>query len=119
MKTILKYATAVTLTGALALAAATPSEARNGRNAALIGGLAAGAVVGAAVANSYNNGYYNGYYGSGYGYYAEPGYVYDPGYGPDYAYEPVYVDPAPRYYRYRNSENCNTSPASSRYGACN
>ena len=37
MKTIIKYAATVALTGALALAAASPSEARNGRNAAAIG----------------------------------------------------------------------------------
>ena len=78
MKTILKYATAVALTGALALAAATPSEARYGRNAAAIG-FGVAAVAGAAIASSaYNNGYY----------YGDPGY----GYAPGYAYEsgPVY-----------------------------
>ena len=37
------------LTGALALAAATPSEARDGRNAAAAIGFGAGALVGAAV----------------------------------------------------------------------
>lgn len=100
MKTLVKYAAAATLTGALALAAVTPSEARGGRNAALIGGLAAGALIGAAVANA-NSGYY---YGPG------PAY-YDPG---PYAYEPVYVAPAPRYYapryyRYRgNDSGCAT-----------
>jgi hypothetical protein len=117
MKTIFKFAAAVALTGALAVAAATPGEARNGRNAAVIGGIAAGAVVGAAVANSY--------YGPGY--YADPGYAYGPGYGyeSDYAYEagPVYVQPAPRYYyggpRYRSGTNCSASPASSNFGACN
>ena len=51
MKTIVKYAAAAALTGALALAAATPGQARNGRNAAIIGGFAAGAVVGAAAAS--------------------------------------------------------------------
>jgi PXPV repeat (3 copies) len=88
MKTMFKYAAAATLAGALALAAATPSEARNGRNAAIIGGFAAGALVGAAVANSY---YGPGYYG--------PGYYDDYAYAPDYAYEPgpVYVAPAPTY----------------------
>ena len=60
MKTILKYATTVALTGAIALAAAAPSEARNGRNAAAIG-FGVGAVAGAAIASStYNNGYYYG-----------------------------------------------------------
>ena len=43
MKTIFKYAATVALTGALALAAASPGEARNGRNAAAIGfGVARG-----------------------------------------------------------------------------
>jgi hypothetical protein len=87
MKTIIKYATAATLAGALALAMATPSQARAGRNAAVIGGFAAGAVIGAAAANSY--------YGPGY--YDEPGYVYAPG----YAYEDSYAyEPAPMYYRH-------------------
>lgn len=87
MRTVLKYAGAAALTAALALAAATPSEARHGRNAALIGGFAAGAIVGAAAANS---GYYYG--GPAY-YYGGPAY-YEP-----YAYEPapVYVAPAPAY----------------------
>ena len=58
MKTIFKYAATVALTGALALAAASPGEARNGRNAAAIG-FGVGAVAGAAIASSaYNNGYY-------------------------------------------------------------
>lgn len=82
MNTIIRYATAAALTGALALAAATPSEARNGRNAAAIG-FGVGAVAGAVIAGSaYNNGYY--------GYYGEPGYAYAPGYAYDlYAYEPA------------------------------
>ncbi len=90
MNTILKYAVAAAMTGALALAAASPSQARDGRNAAAIGGFAAGAVVGAAVAGSaYNNGYDYGpaYYGPGYGY--EPAYAYEP--------RTVYVQPGPRY----------------------
>jgi len=105
MKTMLKYAATVALTGALALAPAAPSEARNGRNAAAIG-FGVGAVAGAAIASSaYNNGYY-----------ADPGYAYAPGYvdsgyayAPDYAYEPGPVDgsyaygPAPRYRYYGNS----------------
>jgi len=118
MKTIFKFAAAVALTGALAVAAATPSEARNGHNAAAAIGFGAGALVGAAVAGSAYNG---GYYGPGYGYYAEPGYAYDD----SYAYEPApaYYSPAPRYYyggsRYRSGENCTASPASSNFGACN
>ena len=74
MKTLMKYTAAMALTGALALAAATPSEARNGRNAAAIG-FGVGAVAGAAIAGSAYNG---GYYG-----YSEPGYAYAPDYGYD------------------------------------
>jgi hypothetical protein len=95
MKTIFKYATAAGLAGVLAIAAASPSEARNGRNAAAIG-FGVGVLAGAAIANSaYDNGYY--------GYYEDPGYAYAPGYVYDTA--PVYdgyaYAPAPRYgYRY-------------------
>ena len=68
MKTIFKYAATAALTGALALAAASPGEARNGRNAAAIGFGVGAAVAGAAIASSaYNNGYY--------GYYGDPGYA--------------------------------------------
>src|SRR5207342_2822161 len=70
MKTLIKYTAAVALTGAIALAAATPSEARNGRNAAAIG-FGVGAIAGAAVASSAYNG--------GYAYYDEPAYAYSPG----------------------------------------
>jgi hypothetical protein len=89
MKTILKYAATVALTGAIALAAAAPSEARNGRNAAAIG-FGVGALAGAAIASSaYNNGYY----------YGDPGYAYAPGYAYDdaYAYDSYAYQPAPRY----------------------
>jgi hypothetical protein len=125
MKTILKYAAAVALTGALAVAMATPGEARNGRNAAAAIGFGAGALVGAAVAGAaYNNGYYGPSYGYAPGYYAEPAYAYEePGYA-GYAYEaaPVYVEPAPTYYSgrsyyQRGSRNCAQSPASPNYGA--
>ena len=61
MMTLMKYAVAAALTGAMALAAASPSEARSGRNAA-------------AAANSYN-----GYY------YGQPRYAYV-GRGPSYNY---------------------------------
>ena len=64
MKTIFKYAVAATLTGALALAAASPSEARGGRNAAAVDRLRrrrAGRRGGCRL--RYNNGYY-GRYGS-------------------------------------------------------
>ena len=79
---------------AMALAAAAPSEARSGRNAAAIGagvaGFAVGAAVGAAAANA-NRGYYHGgYYAApAYGYYGEPGYAYsEPAYVDSYAYAP-------------------------------
>ena len=86
MKTIFKYAATAALTGALALAAASPGEARNGRNAAAIGFGVGAAVAGAAIASSaYNNGYY--------GYYGDPGYAYGPGYAyaPGYAYDDGYA----------------------------
>ena len=87
MNTIFRYATAAALTGAISLAAATPSEARNGRNAAAIG-FGVGAIAGAAIAGSaYNNGYY--------GYYGEPGYAYS--YAPGYAYDSYAYEPAPAY----------------------
>ena len=120
MKTILKYAAAVALTGALAVAMATPGEARNGRNAAAAIGFGAGALVGAAVAGAAYNGYGPGY-GYAPGYYAEPSYAYEE---PGYAYEaaPVYLEPAPTYYSgrsyyQRGSRNCAQSPASPNYGA--
>lgn len=85
MKTFMKYAVAAALTGALALAAASPSEARGGRNAAAAIGFGAGALVGAAAASSGRDGYY----------YGEPGYGYDQG----YAYEPAPAYYGQRYYR--------------------
>ena len=92
MKTIGKYATAMALTGMLALAAASPSEARKGRNAAAIG-FGVAALAGAAIASSaYNGGYYGYYGGPGYGYAYAPGYAYD-----SYAYEPGYAHVAPSY----------------------
>jgi hypothetical protein len=117
MKTLFKLAAAATLTGALALAAVTPSQARDGRNAAAAIGFGAGALVGAAAASA-NNGYYYG-----------PGYAYNPGpayYGDDYAYEPapIYVEPAQTYYysgRYQrnNQRGCGGSPGSMNYtGSC-
>ncbi len=95
MKRLIKYTAAAALTGALALAAATPSEARNGRNAAAIG-FGVGAVAGAAIASSaYNGGYY------GYGYYDEPAYAYSPGYAYNsYGYDGYAYEPAPRYRYY-------------------
>jgi hypothetical protein len=96
MNRFAKPAVALGLAGALALAVASPSEARDGRNAAAIGagvaGLAIGAMIGSAAANSHYYGYQPyGYYG-GYGY--APGYAtyrYAPTYGysyaPDYGYD--------------------------------
>ena len=110
MRTVLKYAAAVALTGALALAATSPSQARHGRNAALIGGFAAGAAIGGfAAANS-------GYYYGGPGYYYGPGPVY---YDP-YAYEPapVYVAPAPVYRRGGCWHETDSSRGFGYYGAC-
>lgn len=101
MKTIFKLASAAVLTGAIALAVVTPSEARHGRNAAGAAaiGFGVGAVVGAAAASAANRNYYGGP-----GYYYDSGYYYGPGYvaEPSYAYEPepVYVVPS---YRYRNN----------------
>ncbi len=127
MSKFVKYIAAVALAGALALAAATPSEARKGRNAALIGGLAAGALIGAAVANA-NNGYYYGpgYYEPGYAYEPAyvPGYAYEPAYVPGYAYEPAYAPTyAPvyrgsRYYRGSSDSNCGGSPGTPDYRPC-
>jgi hypothetical protein len=104
MKTILKYAAAVAVTGALALAAATPGQARDGRNTAAAIGFGAGALVGAAAVSA-NNNYYGGpgYYDRGYAYgpaYEDRAYVYERP-APAYVYErraPAYAyDPAPRY----------------------
>jgi len=108
MRTVLKYAAALSLTGAVALAAATPSQARwhhgwhdgwhNG--GAVAAGIAAGALVGAAAASS--------------------GYYYGPG---DYAYEagPGYYGPRYRYYYPGSDANewqCTVSPASGDYVPC-
>ncbi len=117
MNKFVKFAVAATMTGAFALAVASPSEARDGRNTAAAIGFGAGALVGAAAASSANRGYYY-----------EPGYAYEPTYAyePSYAYEPVYAAPAPRYYsspRYyysRSSAPCGTgSPGSINYRPCN
>jgi hypothetical protein len=48
----LKYAAGLTLTGALALAMATPGQAREGRHTAAAVGFGAGALVGAAAVNA-------------------------------------------------------------------
>ena len=118
MNRILKYAGAATLTAALALAAVSPSQARDGRNAAAAIGFAAGAVVGAAVASS---AYDNGYYYDGYAY--DPGYAPGPGYyapGPAYYDDYAYEGPAYRYHNWRTQgPGCIQSPASHSYTSCN
>ncbi|MDP1556990.1 MAG: hypothetical protein Q8L84_16145 [Hyphomonas sp.] len=115
MTSVLKYAAVAALTGAIALATATPSEARRGRNAAVIGGIAAGVLLGAAVANA-NRGYY---YGPGY--YPGPGYAYEPVYeyyGPP-AYGPVpYYNQGPRYYYPSDGTACGGSPAAPNFRPC-
>jgi len=130
MKTLSKYAVAAALTGALARAAATPSQARwyghggwhNGGAAAI--GFGAGALLGAAAASAA----YPGYYGYGYGYDDGAGYAYAPGpyetYGEDsYAYAPgpdSYTYAPGRYTGYRSHQgrNCTQSPASMNYTSC-
>ncbi|MEA2951435.1 MAG: hypothetical protein QOJ96_955 [Alphaproteobacteria bacterium] len=99
LKTTTRYAVTAALAGALAISAATPSFARNGRIAAAVGGgLVAGAVIGAAAANANNYNYYEP--GPAYGPYAySSGYVAGPYAGDAYAYEPepVYQAPARAY----------------------
>jgi len=127
MRNIAKFAAAATLAGALAVSAATPSQARDGRWGAAAIGFGAGALIGAAVASSAAP-YYGGYYGLGYAYapgyayyddYAyEPGYTYAPSpgytYAPGYAYQPApmynYVAPQPRV-TYQARETYAYSPA--------
>jgi hypothetical protein len=91
MNSIVKTGAAVSLAGALALASATPTLARDwGRTAAAAGiGFAAGAVVGSALAPRPH------YYGPTYAY--EPAYTYEYDYGPSYSYGPVYSYEAPAY----------------------
>jgi hypothetical protein len=119
MKTIWKIATAIAVTGAVALTAATPSEARYRHRGAAIGlGIVAGALVGSAIVN---NGYYGGYYGPGY--YGPGPYAYGPGpYAGPYAYEePEAVYVAPR--RVYRGGGCwiatDTSRGYGYYGPCN
>jgi hypothetical protein len=114
-----KVATALTLAGALAVSAATPSFARNGRIAAGVIGFAAGTMLGAAAASAHNGPYYDGAYAYEPGY---SGYAYEP--GPAYAYEPGYAyEPARPYYRSYNrgyGYGCVSEGAQGRpdYGAC-
>ena len=107
MRAFVKPLMVLGMTGALALGAMTPSEARSGRGWAAAGiGLAAGAIIAGAAANAAANSYYGGYgYYDG-GYYGGYGPAYFSGYGPGYgayAYEPAYAAPvysAPAYDAY-------------------
>lgn len=93
-----KPAVVLGLASAVALAMATPSEARSGRNAAAIGAGVAGFAIGAAVGSAAAN---RGYYNEPYAYYREPAPVYygEPAYVDSYAYAPAPTySPAPRYY---------------------
>ena len=93
MNKIVKYATAAVLTGAVALAASSPVQARywhrghhhHGGAFPFVAGAVIGGLAASAAANSYA-------YDPGYAY--APGYAYD---GP-YAYEPGPAFGAYRYY---------------------
>jgi hypothetical protein len=94
MRTALKYAAALTLTGALALAVATPGQAREGRHTAAAVG------VGATAVDANRSTYASS--------------TYDP--NGAYAYEP-----APNYGSARGAPGrivCGVSPASFSAGAC-
>jgi hypothetical protein len=97
-----KLATALSVAGAMALAAPS-AEARGGRNAAIGFGIAAGALaLGAAAASASQPRYYydSGYYGGGP--YAYEPYAYQPSYG---AYDSYNYYEAPTVYyggRYRD-----------------
>ncbi len=106
MKTIVKSAVALSLAGAVTLAAMTPSLARSRGWAAAGAGFVAGTVLGAAVANANANYYYGQPYAyDSYAY--SPSYAYGPSYtyGPGvyasdaYAYGPTYMAPRSRHYR--------------------
>ena len=91
LKKITALATAGLVLASLSAATVEPAYARNGRNAALVGGLAAGALLGGALANP------------GYRAYAQPAYPYYPAYPRYGAYDaetgyaaPVIVRPCYR-----------------------
>jgi hypothetical protein len=117
MKRVSKYAAAAVVTGALALAAATPSQARwyghhgyyhghyHAGPAAAIG-FGVGALFGAAAASSY---YDNGYYDYGYAYAPDAGYAYA---APRYDYfDNPYANP-------HEGPGCIQSPGSINFTGC-
>ncbi len=111
MRTAFKYAAALAVSGAIALAAASPSQARWHGGGAAAAGFAAGALVGAAAASA-NNGYYApGYYGYAY----EPGYAYDPGIQADHRYGVR----GGGYYYYNNEQQCLLGSGNPNYVPCN
>lgn len=91
-KTMFATAIAPIALGAAILAASAPAEARSGRNAALLGGLAAGAIVGGAIASAHARPYYYAPRAYAPGYYA-PSYHAPSYYAPGY-YAPAYRAPA-------------------------
>ncbi len=109
MNMFVKSVAVLGVTGAMALAAMSPSEARSGRTWAAAGvGFAAGAMVGAAAANA-NRGYYYDDYGYAHArgpvyYDTAPSYTYSaPAYG--YEVDSYAYAPAPRYYNRRGMNN--------------
>ena len=121
MKRVSKYAAAAIVTGALALAAVTPSQARwyghhgyghhwhNNAGPAAAIGFGVGALVGAAAASNY--------YGNGYAYGPDYGYAYAPDAGSAYA--------APGYDYFNNpyanphtGPGCIQSPGSMNFTGC-
>ena len=119
MRTLSKYAAAAAVAGALAFAAATPSQARwyghgwhHGPGAAI--GFGVGALIGAAAASAAYPLYYDYDYGPVYAYVPDEGYA--PGPYDSYAY-------APRYgvWSSANSHHgpgCAQSPASVNFTSC-
>lgn len=93
---LMKPALALGMISAMALAVATPSEARNGRNAAAIGagvaGFAVGAAIGSAAAAANNGYYYNEPYAYNQPYGYRSGYTYAPAYEDGYAAGGYYAD---------------------------
>jgi hypothetical protein len=100
MNKFTKPVVAIGLAGAVALAMATPSEARSGRTAAAIGAGVAGFALGAAIGSAAHA--HSHYYGP-YGYY--DGYAYAPG--------PVYSGPT---YYYGGDPSSYYAPYTSNWG---